>query len=252
MDIEQHGDNMARNGGVGKVHWSNAMSSFVLRFFLDLVASGTKTSTGFKQVYLNNCAKPFYENLGVQRTGAQVGNRLRKWKRIYAKIEKLKNLSGANWDEQNCIIKLDAEHYKNHIQASNCYIYCNFNCCIIFFYLMSFCWPAHREDANYLNILIEHYHEMDTIFGNGLAIGAYAKGSNDPLATEVTEADTAPKATSIEPNEQFVGDNGTYSGNNVAEPSGTKPPPPKKHKTTTDDDLLVMISQSLGELSSSI
>ncbi|CAN6204577.1 unnamed protein product [Urochloa humidicola] len=226
MDLEQHGDNMAGNGGAGQVHWTNAMSSFVLKFLADLVASGTKTSSGFKQVHLNSCARALYENLGVQRTGQQVGNHLRKWKRIYAKVERLKNLSGAIWDENNCIISLDAEHYNNHIQD-------------------------HREDANYLNVPIEHYHEMATIFGNSLATGAYARGSNDPLGTEMIETDNALKGTPTEPNEQFGADDGTHLDNNGAESSGTKPPT-KKQRVATDDELVVMISQSLGELSSSI
>jgi hypothetical protein len=111
---------------------------------------------------------------------------------------------------------------------------------------------AHREDANYLNIPIEHYHEMATIFGNSLATGAYAKGSSDPLGTEVTQIDDAPKGTSTDPSEQLGADDGTNSGNNGAESSGTKPPPSKKQRITTDDDLIVMISQILGELCSSI
>lgn len=42
---------------------------------------------------------------------------------------------------------------------------------------------------------------MTTIFGTSLATGAYAKGSNDSLGTEVTEKDNAPKAKDIEPSE---------------------------------------------------
>ncbi|XP_066367275.1 uncharacterized protein [Miscanthus floridulus] len=289
MDLEQHGDNMPGKGGAGQVYWSNAMSSFVLKYLADLVASGTKTTSGFKQAHLNSCARALYEKLGVQRTGGQVGNHLRKWKRIYAKIEKLKNLNGAVWDEHNCIISLDAEHYNNHIKD-------------------------HREDANYLNIPIEHYHEMATICGKNLAAayakgsneplgvevtetynaptvaetGAYANGSNEPLGVEVTETDSepimtetdyapivtetdnaptvtetdnaptvtgtdnAPKPTSSEPSEQIVAHDGTHSGNNGAESSGTKQPPSKKQRIYTDDDLVVLMSRTLGELASSI
>ncbi|RLM97682.1 hypothetical protein C2845_PM06G26650 [Panicum miliaceum] len=64
--------------------------------------------------------------------------------------------------------------------------------------------------------------------------------------------DNAPKGTSTDPSEQLGADDGTHSGNNGGESSGTKPPPSKKQKITTDDDLVVMISQSLGELCSSI
>ncbi|WVZ88740.1 hypothetical protein U9M48_035224, partial [Paspalum notatum var. saurae] len=127
MDLDQHAENMEANGGAGQ--------------------------TGFKQVHLNSCARALFENMGVQRTGTQVGNHLRKWKRIYAKVEKLKNLSGALWDEQNCMISFDPEHYNNNIKASSAYV------------IPNMIWD-HREDANYLNTPIEHYHEMATIFGN--------------------------------------------------------------------------------------
>ena len=81
----------------------------------------------------------------------------------------------------------------------------------------------HREDANYLNVPIEHYHEMATIFGNGLATGVYAKGSNDPLGIELTETDNGPKLMSSDPSEQTINDDGTPSTNNGVESSGTKP-----------------------------
>lgn len=108
---------MAGHGG-GAIHWTSAMFSFMLTYLSQLVASGTKTSTGFKQVHLNACAKALNENLGVNVTGNQVSNHLRKWKKIYGKIQKLKNLSAANWDEETCTIKLSREHYIGHIQVS--------------------------------------------------------------------------------------------------------------------------------------
>ncbi|KAJ1276649.1 hypothetical protein BS78_05G230500 [Paspalum vaginatum] len=227
MDLDQHADNMEINGGAGQVHWTNAMSTFVLKFLADLVVSGTKTSTGFEQVHLNSCARALFENLGVQRTCTQIANHLRKWKRIYAKVEKLKNMSAALWDEQNCMISLDPEHYNNHIKD-------------------------HCEDANYLNPPIEHYHEMATIFGNSLATGAYAKGANDPLGSEVIEMDIAPKNTSSEPTELHDADGGTQPFNNGAESAGTKQPPSKKQRLTTEEELIVMISKSLGEVSAAI
>ncbi|WVZ76056.1 LOW QUALITY PROTEIN: hypothetical protein U9M48_024058, partial [Paspalum notatum var. saurae] len=211
MDLDQH----------------HAMSTFVLKFLADLVASGTKTSTRFKQVHLNSCARALFENLGVQRTGTQIANHLRKWKRIYEKVEKLKNMSAALWDEQNCMISLDPEHYNNHIKARFSFDHC--------------------EDANYLNTPIEHYHEMATIFGNSLATGAYAKGANDPLGSEMIEMDIAPKNASSEPTELHDADGGTQPFNN-----GAESPPSKKQKLTTEEELIVMISKSLGEVSAAI
>nr|TKW06618.1 hypothetical protein SEVIR_7G251700v2 [Setaria viridis] len=129
-----------------------------------LVASGTRTSSDFKQVHLNAYGRALNECLGVLITGTQGGNHLRKWKKIYGKIVKLKSLSGANWDKESCTITLESKHYIGHIRD-------------------------HREDANYLNTPIKHYHEMATIFDNSLATSAYAKRANDPLAIEVTETE---------------------------------------------------------------
>lgn len=109
-----------------------------------------------------------------------------------------------------------------------------------------------------MNTPLEYYHEMATIFGNSLATGAYAKGSNDPLATEVTETENAPKGTeeASPTNEQETkADDVTLSGNNTGESSGTKPPPAKKAKVNVEDPNMVMvtmISQSLANLATAM
>lgn len=108
---------MVANGG-GAVQWTTAMSSFILTFLSELVANGTKTSTGFKQVHLNACAKALNETMGTNYTGNQVANHLRKWKRIYGKVEKLKNLSAAQWVEDTCTISLEKDHYAGHVKVS--------------------------------------------------------------------------------------------------------------------------------------
>ncbi|PVH32882.1 hypothetical protein PAHAL_9G514100 [Panicum hallii] len=198
-----------------------------------------KTSTGFKQVHLNGCARALMENMGYHVTGTQVGNHLRKWKKIYGKIQKLKNLSGALWDEETCTISLEREHYLAHIQI-------------------------HRDDAKYLNCPIEHYHEMATIFGNSLATGAYAKGASDPLASEVTATANASQETKdgAETNEQGEGspleaEEMTFSANtNGAGSSGTKPPAAKKHKVAAVEDpniaMVSIMSEGLGNLAAAI
>ncbi|WVZ64692.1 hypothetical protein U9M48_014180 [Paspalum notatum var. saurae] len=218
------------------------MSGFVLSHLSQLVANGAKTSSGFKQVHLNSCARALYENLGVQRTASQIGNHLRKWKKVYAKIEKLKNMSAAVWDEDTCTIRLAPEHYKEYIKAS-----------ILFYAFLKFIaytmveldhFPAaHRMDADYLNTPLEHYREMATIFDNSLTSGAYAKGANDPLALEVAETDYTPRGTSY-----GIG----AAGKNGGQTASGKPPPAKKHKVAADDALLVMMTQTLGELTSAI
>ncbi|OEL20880.1 hypothetical protein BAE44_0018100 [Dichanthelium oligosanthes] len=81
----------------------------------------------------------------------QIKNHLKTWQRRYLKINRLRNLSAANFDE--------VEHYNDYIKD-------------------------HRNDADFLNKSLEHFGEMATIFGNSMAIGKYANGSSDPLGME--------------------------------------------------------------------
>jgi methionine salvage enolase-phosphatase E1 len=47
----------------------------------------------------------------------QVYNHLRKWRQRWGKVSKLKDLSGALWDNDLHAIMLDVEHYQNHIKV---------------------------------------------------------------------------------------------------------------------------------------
>jgi hypothetical protein len=42
---------------------------------------------------------------------------LKTWQKRYAKIIKLKKLSVALFDEENCMITLDNEHYNSYVQV---------------------------------------------------------------------------------------------------------------------------------------
>jgi hypothetical protein len=43
----------------------------------NLVADGTKTSTGFKKVHLNMCAKAFNDHFKLNRSSDQIANHLK-------------------------------------------------------------------------------------------------------------------------------------------------------------------------------
>jgi hypothetical protein len=86
----------------------------VLTFLSNIIAEGTKTSIGFKKVHLNACAKALNDHFKLTRTGDQVANHLKTWKK-YTRIKYLKNLSVALWDENEFIVSLDHEHYKEHM-----------------------------------------------------------------------------------------------------------------------------------------
>ncbi|KAM0884332.1 hypothetical protein ACQ4PT_031056 [Festuca glaucescens] len=171
------------------------MSLHMLTHLSNVVANGTRTSTGFKKAHLTARANAMNEHFQLSLTSVQIGNHNRTWRRKWAKIIKLKTLSGTLWDEEKSIISLDHEHYTNHIKD-------------------------HEEDEPFLNKTIEHYKEMATIHGNSMATWQYAKGSNDPLATEVTTI-SDDEATKV--NKEDVA-----QSQNVGESSATKP---KRAKT---------------------
>lgn len=87
----------------------------MLTFLSNIVAEGTKISTGFKKVHLNACAQALNDHFKLTRIGDQVANHLKTWKKKYTRIKYLKNLSVALWDENEFIVSLDHEHYKVHM-----------------------------------------------------------------------------------------------------------------------------------------
>lgn len=105
-------------GGNHGLHWTSSMSTYMLTHFTNVVANGTKTSTGFKTVHHNACARDLNDHFRLSLTGGQIANHVRYWKKKWAKIIRLKNaLSGSLWDEFNFIIRLDHEHYAEHIKV---------------------------------------------------------------------------------------------------------------------------------------
>jgi hypothetical protein len=85
-------------------------------FLVKLVTVGTKTSTGFKKVHLNSCAKAVNEHFKVNRIGSDFES-LKDIKKRYTRINYLKNLSTALWNEDEFIISFDHEYYTNHFEV---------------------------------------------------------------------------------------------------------------------------------------
>ncbi|VAH01443.1 unnamed protein product [Triticum turgidum subsp. durum] len=132
------------------------MSGFMLRRFVELIASGAKTEKGFKEVHLNQVAKNCSDHFGVSITETQVYNHLRKWRARWVKISRLRGISGSLWDDNNYAILLEKEHYMGHIKD-------------------------HPKDVEYLNVPLENYVQMLSILGSGIATGRYAMTSNEAL-----------------------------------------------------------------------
>ncbi|RCV10621.1 hypothetical protein SETIT_2G124800v2 [Setaria italica] len=114
---------------------------------------------------LRRFTKLVRKGLKTDKGFKEVYNHLRKWWAKWVKISKLKELSGSNWDEENYMITLAPEHYKGHIKD-------------------------HPKDAEYLNVSIKNFVQMQMIFGNGFATGRYAMGSNEALGQPFVEPKT--------------------------------------------------------------
>jgi hypothetical protein len=100
----------------GLMRWNNATSGFVLRRMAQLVSDGSRHDKVFKDKDVNLVAKKLFEFSGEVVCPTQVYNHLRKWRKKWAKVAKLKDLSGALWDTDLSAIK-DVEHYSNHIKV---------------------------------------------------------------------------------------------------------------------------------------
>jgi hypothetical protein len=79
------------------MRWTTASSGFVLRRMCELLGSGVKVDKGFKEVHMNKVASFLREFTGEHVTGTQVYNHLRKWRQRWARVCKLKDLSGSLW-----------------------------------------------------------------------------------------------------------------------------------------------------------
>ncbi|AQK69749.1 10A19I.15 [Zea mays] len=108
---------VAGQGARPALRWTAVMSGFVLRRFVDLIGNGVKTDKGFKEIHLNSVAKNVSEFCGQEVTGQQVYNHLRKWRSRWVKVCKLKDISGALWDEDNFVISLEEGHYAAYIKG---------------------------------------------------------------------------------------------------------------------------------------
>jgi hypothetical protein len=97
--------------------WTPPMSACMLRCLADVAAKGVKTDKGFKEIHITKAAKALTQLVGYEVTTTQVTNHLRKWKVRYQRIEKLRMLSGALWDDDQKMIVLEEQHYLGHTQV---------------------------------------------------------------------------------------------------------------------------------------
>ncbi|PWZ54022.1 hypothetical protein Zm00014a_006822 [Zea mays] len=77
----------------GHATWTLAMSSFMLSYLSNVVSTGERTSFGFKKVHYNK---------GLPRR--------------FAKINRIRKVSGTGWDEDSFTITMDEAHYNGYVK----------------------------------------------------------------------------------------------------------------------------------------
>ncbi|PUZ44784.1 hypothetical protein GQ55_8G151300 [Panicum hallii var. hallii] len=152
----------------GGTVWTASQSTFVQTFLANLVADGSKTSSGFKRVHLNACAKALNEHFKINRTHEQISNHLKTLKKKYIRINQLRSKSGAVWDEENFIIRYDHEMYTSHFKDESGK-------------------ERNKGDDEYINKPLPYYGNLATIFGDSVATEQFVKTSSEPLAVDVED-----------------------------------------------------------------
>jgi hypothetical protein len=155
----------------------------------ELLGTGVKVDKGFKEVHVNKVASFLREFIGEDVTGSQVYNRLGKWRQRWARVCNLKNLSWSLWDSDGHMITLEEEHYLGHCKVQFLFSFCHsfpllLACITKCTNISFFCFHVlqdHPKDAKLLNKPIQHYEEMETLFGGGMATGRYAMGYGEAL-----------------------------------------------------------------------
>jgi len=71
---------------------------------------GVKTDKGFKEVHVRQVASTLSDFARIVVSVQQIYNHLHKWRQRWVKIVRLKDLSGALWDEEHHMIVPDDEH----------------------------------------------------------------------------------------------------------------------------------------------
>ena len=87
-----------------------------------LVSDGSRPDKFFKDKDINYVAKALKEYSGEVVSPTQVYNHMRKWRQKWARISKLKDLSGALWDSDVNAIMLEGEHYIGHCKVDLCFL----------------------------------------------------------------------------------------------------------------------------------
>jgi hypothetical protein len=106
----------------GTMKWLPFQSTLIIQKMCDLIKTGVQTNKGFKEVHLVSVSKALSEHYGGEVTSTQVYNHLRKWRTRWIQINKLRDLSGTQWDEETCTIVLETDHYQVKVHLPSCVV----------------------------------------------------------------------------------------------------------------------------------
>ena len=123
LDLDYGQDRSKKNSTGTTMKWAPLLSTFLLNKMVEIIKTGVRTDKGFKEVHLRTAAKLIFQFCGQEVTSTQIYNHLRKWRVRWIMVSKLKDLSGAQWDEDTKSIILEVEHLRGHIKVdhlSNC------------------------------------------------------------------------------------------------------------------------------------
>ena len=84
-----------------------------------MLSDGTRLDKVFKDKDVNHVAKCLKDYSGDAMSPTQVYNHLRKWRQKWARVCKLKELSGALFDTDTNAIMLEGEHYLAHCKVEH-------------------------------------------------------------------------------------------------------------------------------------
>ncbi|WVZ72076.1 hypothetical protein U9M48_020591 [Paspalum notatum var. saurae] len=100
---------------------------------------------------------------------------------------------------------------------------------------------VHPEDAEYLNKPIENYQRIEVIFGNGLATGRWAMGSNEALGSPSDFAESSLKTELLNDVKNKTSDNvTTKTEKDMAGGASTK----RKRYVLSDEECLILTSMT--------
>ena len=193
VQMAEHVEEILDEGAVPKkaakmMTWTPPMSACLMKCLAQIAAKGVKTDKGFKEIHITKAAKDVSKLVGYEVSTTQITNHLRKWKTRWQKIDKLRTLSGALWDDDVKMIVLAEQHYLDHTMVCTYMVWFSINVLETCYFSAEICWKHvqdHVKDAEFLNKPLVNYEYMEACFADKLATGKFAMGSNEPLGKPI-------------------------------------------------------------------